>query len=74
MATTRMQDVKVPEDAEWLTIKEAAKHARCSYARLTRAVKEGHLPHGKVPYSTSNRGVRIRKRDVERWLEEGATA
>ena len=74
MATTRMEDVKVPEGAEWLTLKQAAVYAGASYSRLTRAVREGYVPHGKLPYTKTNRGVRVSKRDLEEWVKGGCQA
>lgn len=65
-----MEDVKIPENTEWLTLKRGAAYAQVSYSRLTAAVKEGELPCGKVPCSI-NRGARVRKRHIDEWLESG---
>lgn len=71
VATTRMGDVRIPENTEWLTLKQGAAYAQVSYPRFTAAVKEGELPCGKVPYST-RRGARVKKRHIDEWLERGA--
>ena len=71
MPTTRMDNVAIPENAEWLTLKQGAVYAQVSYARFTTAVKEGLLPCGKVPYAKS-RGTRVKKGDIDEWLRGGA--
>ncbi len=69
MATTKMSDVKIPENTEWLTLKQGAAYAQVSYPRFTEAVKFGELPASRVPGYT-NRGARVRRRDIDTWLEE----
>ncbi len=63
-----MEDVVIPANTPWLTLKQAAAYAQTSYPRLTEAVKVGELPAFRVPGSTS-RGARVKKQDVDEWNE-----
>lgn len=57
MATTDTKDVRIPEGAEWLTLKQGAAYAQVQYPRFTQAVKNGELPASRVPgYTSRGRG------------------
>lgn len=68
MATTSMEDVAIPANTPWLTLKQAAAYAQTSYPRLTEAVKKGEIPASRVPGSTL-RGARVKKPDLDEWIE-----
>lgn len=62
-------EIQIP-NGEWLTLREASTYARMSYANFTQAVRRGEIPSFVPPGYT--RTKRVRKRDVDTWMESGA--
>ena len=54
MASTRVQEI-----TEWLTVRDACEHAKCSRQTIWRWQKEGLV---------SGRGGRVRWHDLDAWL------
>ena len=50
---------------EILTIPQVAEYLQISKAKLYLMVQRGEIPHLKL-----NRNVRIRRSDLEKWLEK----
>lgn len=54
---------------QWLTVREAAKHARCSVTTISRAARSGELRGFKL---RSRRSWRFSAEDVDRWIKKSA--
>jgi putative molybdopterin biosynthesis protein len=54
---------------EFLTTQEVAGMLKVSIHTVRRWIKEGHLPAYKV-----GRGLRIKKANLDRWIEQHSTA
>jgi excisionase family DNA binding protein len=52
-------------DSPFLTVKEAALYLRCSPRTLYRMIQRGEIPHKRI-----GGGIRLRKDELEAWLEE----
>jgi excisionase family DNA binding protein len=50
---------------EWFTLAELGDWLKVSRTTAYRLIREGHIPAYRV-----GRSPRIRRRDVERWLED----
>lgn len=53
-------------EAEVMTVKQAADHLSCHYNTVLRMVKAGRLPGFQL-----GGGWRLRRSDIERWIDDG---
>jgi excisionase family DNA binding protein len=51
---------------EWFTLAESGDWLKIGRTTIYKLVREGHIPAYRIGRST-----RVRRRDVEQWLEEG---
>lgn len=58
-------DAAQPIRLRWLTLVEAADHARCSAVTIGRAARDGQLTGYKL---RNRRSWRFRREDVDAWL------
>jgi excisionase family DNA binding protein len=57
------------QTTRWLTLREAATHAKCSVTTIARAARSGELRGFKL---RRRRSWRFDAADVDRWLKQSA--
>lgn len=57
-----------PTASGWLTLKEGAAYARKNYKEFTAIVRAREIPAYQVS-GEAMRGARVKKKDIDEWLE-----